>query len=170
MSDSIKINGNCLITNFDTRKTERVEEFGDVVIRASNNQIKLNNKINFTLNAPTITYGDNQNITVTFPSNVNGTIYVTVNNKTYRKYCDNQSEPLYCRTLQQRCPGCPHRRCTLRRRGLRAEKLVHFAFADRKFCAKLPQEYEIEENQSVKLPFDMNKAFLFDKETEKRIR
>ena len=50
------------------------------------------------------------------------------------------------------------------------EKLVHFAFEDIKFCAKVSQEYEIAENQPTKLPFDMNKAFLFNKETEKRIR
>ncbi|MCQ2957677.1 MAG: sn-glycerol-3-phosphate ABC transporter ATP-binding protein UgpC [Candidatus Gastranaerophilales bacterium] len=50
------------------------------------------------------------------------------------------------------------------------EKLVHFSFEDKKFCAKLPQEFEIEENKSINLPFDINKAFLFDKTTEQRIR
>ncbi len=50
------------------------------------------------------------------------------------------------------------------------EKLIHFSFSDKKFCAKLPQEFFIEENKSVKLPFDMNKAFLFNPKTEKRIR
>ncbi len=53
---------------------------------------------------------------------------------------------------------------------LGSEKLVHFHFDDKKFCAKLPQEYEIEEGRNIALPFDMGKAFLFDKETEKRIR
>ena len=32
------------------------------------------------------------------------------------------------------------------------------------------QEFEIEENQLTKLPFDINKAFLFNIETEERIR
>jgi len=50
------------------------------------------------------------------------------------------------------------------------EKLVHFAFEDKKFCAKLPQEFNIEENKPIKLPFDMDKAFLFNAETEERIR
>ena len=59
--------------------------------KLSQKNYKLNNKINFTLNAPTITYGDNQNITVTFPTNVKGTVYVTVNNNTYHKYVDDQN-------------------------------------------------------------------------------
>lgn len=50
------------------------------------------------------------------------------------------------------------------------EKLVHFTFEDKKFCAKLPQEFNIEENKTIKLPFDMGKAFLFNAETEERIR
>ncbi len=53
---------------------------------------------------------------------------------------------------------------------LGSEKLVHFHFNDKKFCAKLPQEYAIEENKTIALPFDMEKAFLFNKDTEKRIR
>ena len=39
--------------------------------------------MNLGLSAPTITYGDNQNITVTFPQKVNGTVTVTVNGKEY---------------------------------------------------------------------------------------
>lgn len=39
--------------------------------------------IDLGLSAPTITYGDNQNITVTFPQKVNGTVTVTVNGKEY---------------------------------------------------------------------------------------
>ena len=53
---------------------------------------------------------------------------------------------------------------------LGSEKLVHFSFDDKKFCAKLPQEFEIRENQIVKLPFDIEKGFFFDINTEKRIR
>lgn len=41
--------------------------------------------INISLDSPSITYGDKQNITVTLPSEYNGVIYVTVNNKTYKK-------------------------------------------------------------------------------------
>ncbi|MBE6500458.1 MAG: Ig-like domain repeat protein, partial [Methanobrevibacter thaueri] len=66
-------------------------DYHEITVEWDSQKIKLNNKLNFTLNAPTINYGDNQNITVTFPTNVNGTVYVTVNNKTYRKYCDNQN-------------------------------------------------------------------------------
>ena len=50
------------------------------------------------------------------------------------------------------------------------EKLVHFAFEDKKFCAKLPQEFQIEENKSIRLPFDLEKAFLFNPENEQRLR
>ncbi|PWB88383.1 Ig-like domain-containing protein [Methanobrevibacter thaueri] len=39
--------------------------------------------INMVLDAPSITYGDNQNITVTLPDQYNGIITVIVNNKTY---------------------------------------------------------------------------------------
>ena len=39
--------------------------------------------INVALDAPSITYGDNQNITVTLPDQYNGVITVIVNNKTY---------------------------------------------------------------------------------------
>ena len=66
-------------------------DYHEIVVVLDGQKIKLNNKINFTLNAPTITYGDNQNITVTFPTNVNGTVYVTVNNNTYHKYVDDQN-------------------------------------------------------------------------------
>ena len=41
--------------------------------------------INLTLDTPTIAYGDNQNITVTLPEEYNGVVYLTVNNKTYKK-------------------------------------------------------------------------------------
>lgn len=41
--------------------------------------------INISLDAPSITYGDEQNITVTLPTEYNGIVYVTVNNKTYKK-------------------------------------------------------------------------------------
>ena len=41
--------------------------------------------INITLDSPSISYGDKQNITVTLPNEYNGMIYVTVNNKTYSK-------------------------------------------------------------------------------------
>ncbi len=41
--------------------------------------------INITLDTPTIAYGDNQNITVTLPDEYNGVVYLTVNNKTYKK-------------------------------------------------------------------------------------
>ena len=53
--------------------------------------IKLNNNINFNSTAPEINYGENRNITVIFPNNVKGTVYVTVNNKTYFRYCDNEN-------------------------------------------------------------------------------
>lgn len=41
--------------------------------------------INMSLDAPSITYGDKQNITITLPTEYNGVIYVTVNGKTYNK-------------------------------------------------------------------------------------
>jgi len=41
--------------------------------------------INMSLDAPSIAYGDKQNITVTLPNEYNGVIYVTVNGKTYNK-------------------------------------------------------------------------------------
>ena len=66
-------------------------DYHEITVELDSQKIKLNNKINFTLNAPTINYGDNQNITVTFPGNVNGTVYVTVNNKPYRKNVDDQN-------------------------------------------------------------------------------
>ena len=67
-------------------------DYHEIEVVLDGQKIKLNNKINFTLDAPTINYGDNQNITVTFPSNVKGTVYVTVNNKTYPKYVDDQNK------------------------------------------------------------------------------
>ena len=67
-------------------------DYHEITVELDSQKIKLNNKINFTLNAPTITYGDNQNITVTFPTKVNGTVYVTVNNNTYHSpYVDDQN-------------------------------------------------------------------------------
>ena len=50
------------------------------------------------------------------------------------------------------------------------EKLIHFHINDKKFCAKLPQEFQINENEQIEIPFAIEKAFLFDPETEKRIR
>ena len=50
------------------------------------------------------------------------------------------------------------------------EKLIHFAIEEQKFCAKLPQEFVIEENKEIELPFIIEKGFFFDPETEKRIR
>ncbi len=53
---------------------------------------------------------------------------------------------------------------------LGSEKLIHFNFEDKKYCAKLPQEFDIKENAKAQLPFDIEKGFFFDKETEKRLR
>ena len=53
---------------------------------------------------------------------------------------------------------------------LGSEKLVHFNFGDKKFCAKVPQDFEISENEETKLPFNTEKAFFFDKETQLRLR
>ena len=53
---------------------------------------------------------------------------------------------------------------------LGSEKLIHFNFGEKKFCAKLPQDFQIIENKSIKLPFDIEKAFLFNPKTEQRIR
>ena len=53
---------------------------------------------------------------------------------------------------------------------LGSEKLIHFSFDDKKFCAKLPQEFKIEENKKIQLPFEIEKGFFFNKETEQRIR
>ena len=41
--------------------------------------------VDVVLDAPSITYGDNQNITVTLPDDYNGVVYIIVNNKSYRK-------------------------------------------------------------------------------------
>ena len=48
--------------------------------------------IDLGLNAPTISYGDNQNITVTFPQKVNGTVTVTVNGKDYPRPVNDSYE------------------------------------------------------------------------------
>ena len=53
---------------------------------------------------------------------------------------------------------------------LGSEKLVHFNFGEKKFCAKLPQDFKLEENKAIALPFDIEKAFLFNPKTEQRIR
>ena len=53
---------------------------------------------------------------------------------------------------------------------LGSEKLVHFSFEDKKYCAKVPLEFYAQENIQVTLPFDIDKGFFFDKETEKRLR
>ena len=50
------------------------------------------------------------------------------------------------------------------------EKLIHFHINNKKFCAKLPLEFDMVENTSLELPFAIDKGFLFDKETEQRIR
>ena len=53
---------------------------------------------------------------------------------------------------------------------LGSEKLVHFSYEDKKYCAKLPQEFSVNENTKAELPFDIEKGYFFDKETEKRVR
>lgn len=50
------------------------------------------------------------------------------------------------------------------------EKLIHFNFDEKKYCAKLPLEYKINEGQDNLIYFDINKVFLFDKQTEQRLR
>ncbi len=50
------------------------------------------------------------------------------------------------------------------------EKLVHFSFNDKKFCAKIPQEKSIKENEPVKIGINIKKGYLFDKHTENRLR
>ncbi len=50
------------------------------------------------------------------------------------------------------------------------EKLIHFSFSDKKFCAKIPQEKIINENEPVKIGMNIKKAYLFDKTTENRLR
>ena len=62
-----------------------------ITISLDNQNITINNNVNFTLDSPITNYGDKQNITVTFNDNINGTVYIIVNNKTYYKYCDNQN-------------------------------------------------------------------------------
>lgn len=53
---------------------------------------------------------------------------------------------------------------------LGSEKLVHFSCNDKKYCAKVPQDYNIKEAEQTSLPFDMEKAVFFDKKTENRLR
>ena len=66
-------------------------DYHEITAVLDHQTIKLNNSINFTLNSPSINYGDNQNVTVTFQNNVTGTVYVIVNNKTYRTYLDDKN-------------------------------------------------------------------------------
>ena len=68
-------------------------DYHEITARLDQQTIKLNNNINFTLNSQNIKYGEDQNITLTFPDNATfkGTVYVTVNNKLYYKYCDSQN-------------------------------------------------------------------------------
>ena len=66
-------------------------DYHEITAVLDHQTIKLNNSINFTLNSPSINYGDNQNVTVSFQNNVTGTVYVIVNNKTYRTYLDDKN-------------------------------------------------------------------------------
>lgn len=53
---------------------------------------------------------------------------------------------------------------------LGSEKLIHFAFNDKKFCAKVPQDFEIQENKEIELPFEVEQGFIFDPKSEQRYR
>ncbi|MCR4881743.1 MAG: sn-glycerol-3-phosphate ABC transporter ATP-binding protein UgpC [bacterium] len=53
---------------------------------------------------------------------------------------------------------------------LGSEKLVHFSFKDKKYCAKIPQDFDINETKQAQLPFYIEKGLFFDKKTEKRLR
>ena len=66
-------------------------DYHEITAVLDHQTIKLINNVNFTLNSSSIQYGHNLNITVAFQNNVNGTVYVTVNNKTYRAYLDDKN-------------------------------------------------------------------------------
>ena len=53
------------------------------------------NSVNFTVDAPSIYYGEDQNIIVTFPQVINANITITVNNKTYDVYVNNTNSTTY---------------------------------------------------------------------------
>ena len=63
-----------------------------VSAQLDNEKIDLNfNTISMQLNEPSIYYGDDQNITINFNQNVEGTINITVNNKTYKTQINGNS-------------------------------------------------------------------------------
>ncbi|PWB87999.1 Ig-like domain-containing protein [Methanobrevibacter thaueri] len=63
----------------------------EITVMLDQQIIKLTSNVDFSSDSPTIDYGGNQNITVSFPNNVKGTVYVTVNDKTYSDYLDDKN-------------------------------------------------------------------------------
>ena len=67
-----------------------------VVATLDNQPIELNfESIDFTVDAPSIFYGEDQNVTVTFPQVIANNITITVNNKTYDVEVNNSNSTTY---------------------------------------------------------------------------
>ena len=96
-SNTGEIQPNAILTNGTFRVIYSSNSSEDSVIAILGSEIKeLNfNSINFSVDAPSIHYGEDQNITVTFPQVINANITITVNNKTYDVYVNNTNSTTY---------------------------------------------------------------------------
>ncbi|WP_296879066.1 Ig-like domain-containing protein [uncultured Methanobrevibacter sp.] len=84
-SNTGKIQSSAILTNgtFRAIYTGDSNEHSIVAILGSEIKELKFKSINFTVDAPSIFYGDDQNINITFPYAINATVNIIVNNKTY---------------------------------------------------------------------------------------
>ena len=96
-SNTGEIQSNAILTNgtFRAIYTSNSSEHSVAAILGSEIQEINFKSIDFTVNAPSIYYGENQNVTVTFPQIISNNITITVNNKSYDVEVNNSNSTTY---------------------------------------------------------------------------
>ena len=101
-SNTGEIQSNVILTNgtFSAIYTSDSSEHSVIAILGSEIKELNFNSINFTVDAPSIFYGEDQNVTVTFPQVISNNITITVNNKTYDVEVNNTNSTTF--TIEDR--------------------------------------------------------------------
>ncbi|WP_292742795.1 hypothetical protein [Methanobrevibacter sp.] len=101
-SNTGEIQSNAILTNgtFRAIYVSNSNEHSVIAILGSEIKELKFSSINFTVDAPNIFYGEDQNITVTFPEVITNNITITVNNKTYEVEVNNTNSTTY--TIEDR--------------------------------------------------------------------
>ena len=96
-SNTGKIQSSVILTNGTFRAIYTGDSSEHSIVAILSYELKeLNFKsINFTVNAPGLFYGEDQNITITFPNAINATINILVNNKTYNLTVNDTDSVIY---------------------------------------------------------------------------